>query len=78
MWASLVFHLVKNQPAMRRPQFDSWVGKIPWRRAWQPTPVFLSREFPGTEVPGGRQSVGSQKVRHDLVGVTKHSTHKYM
>ena len=20
---------------------DSWVGKIPWRRAWQPTPVFL-------------------------------------
>ena len=21
--------------------FDSWVGKIPWRRAWQPTPVFL-------------------------------------
>ena len=25
----------------RRPGFDSWVGKIPWRRKWQPTPVFL-------------------------------------
>ena len=25
----------------RRPRFDSWVRKIPWRRAWQPTPVFL-------------------------------------
>ena len=25
--------------------FDSWVGKIPWRRAWQPTPVFLPGEF---------------------------------
>ena len=25
----------------RRPGFDSWVGKIPWRRIWQPTPVFL-------------------------------------
>ena len=25
----------------RRPGFDPWVGKIPWRRKWQPTPVFL-------------------------------------
>ena len=25
----------------RRQGFDPWVGKIPWRRAWQPTPVFL-------------------------------------
>ena len=24
-----------------RCRFDPWVGKIPWRRAWQPTPVFL-------------------------------------
>ena len=26
----------------RERRFDSWVGKIPWRRKWQPTPVFLS------------------------------------
>ena len=25
----------------RRPGFDPWVAKIPWRRKWQPTPVFL-------------------------------------
>ena len=25
----------------RRPRFDLWVRKIPWRRKWQPTPVFL-------------------------------------
>ena len=25
--------------------FDSWVGKIPWRKAWQTTPVFLPEEF---------------------------------
>ena len=25
----------------RRPGFDPWVGKIPWRRKWQPTPVLL-------------------------------------
>ena len=29
------------------------VGKIPWRRAWQPTPVFLPRESPWIEEPGG-------------------------
>ena len=23
------------------PMFHPWVGKIPWRRAWQPTPVFM-------------------------------------
>ena len=28
----------------RRPQFDLWVGKIPWRKAWQPTPVLLPGE----------------------------------
>ena len=27
--------------------FKSWVGKIPWRRKWQPTPVFLSGESYG-------------------------------
>ena len=36
-----------------RPGFDLWVGKIPWRRKWQPTPVFL----PG-ESHGGRSLVG--------------------
>ena len=29
----------------RRPGLDPWVRKIPWRRAWQPTPVFLPGEF---------------------------------
>ena len=31
----------------KRHKFDPWVGKIPWRRAWQPTPVFLPGEFHG-------------------------------
>ena len=30
-----------------RPGFDPWVGKIPWRREWQHTPVLLPGEFPG-------------------------------
>ena len=30
-----------------RTVFDLWFGKIPWRRKWQPTPVFLPGEFHG-------------------------------
>ena len=29
----------------RRPRFDPWVRNIPWRREWQPTLVFLRKEF---------------------------------
>jgi len=35
---------VKNLPANAG---DPWVGKIPWRRKWQPTPVFLPGEHCG-------------------------------
>ena len=52
--------------------FDPWVGKILWRRAWQPTPGFLFGETPWTEEAVGLQSVGSQRVGHNWV--TKHST----
>jgi len=31
----------------KRCQFDSRVRKIPWRRAWQPTPIFMFRESHG-------------------------------
>ena len=64
-WASLLAQLVKNRLKCRRPQFDSWVGKTPWRRVWQPTPVFLPGECPWTEEPGGLQFIVSQSVRHD-------------
>ena len=40
--------------------FIPWLGRDPWRRAWQPIPVFLSEEFTSTEEPGGLQSMGSQ------------------
>ena len=53
--------MVKNQ----RHSFDSLVRKIPWRRAWQPTAVFLLGEPPWTEKPGGLQSMGSQRVGSD-------------
>ena len=63
--ASLVAQLVKICLQCSRLAFDPWVGKIPWRRAWQPTPVSLPGESPRTEEPGGLQSMGLQRVRHD-------------
>ena len=37
----------------RRPGFDPWVRKIPYRRKWQPTPIFLPGESQGQRNPGG-------------------------
>ena len=53
----VVIQTVKNLPAMGKPGFDPWVGKIPWRRAWQLIPVFLPGESPCTEKPGGLHTV---------------------
>ena len=63
--SSLVAQTVKNPLQCGRPGFDPWIGKIPWRRAWQPIPVFFPRESPWTEEPGGLQPMGSQRVRHN-------------
>ena len=38
---SLVAQTVKHLPTMWETGFNPWVGKISWRRKWQPTPVFL-------------------------------------
>ena len=53
---------------VKRHRFKPWMRKIPWRKKWQPTPVFLPGEIPWTEEPGGLQSMGSQRIGHD--GVT--------
>ena len=46
----------------KRCGFNPWVGKIPWRRAWQLTPVFLPGESHGQKM---LQSIGSQRVGHN-------------
>ena len=45
-----------------RPGFHPWVGKIPWRRKRQPTPVLLPRKSHGRR---SLVSMGSQRVGHD-------------
>ena len=48
----------------KRHGFHPWVRKIPWRREWQPTPVFLPR-IPWTEEPGRLQPMRLQRAKHD-------------
>ena len=48
-------------------QFDPWVRKVPWRRAWQPTPVFLPGESHGERSlegysPWGRKELDKTEV----------------
>ena len=45
--SSLVAQTVKHLLQCGRPGFDPWIGKIPWRRKWEPTPVFLSEKSHG-------------------------------
>ena len=44
---SLMAQKVKRLPTTQETGSNPWVGKISWRRKWQPTPVFLPRESHG-------------------------------
>ena len=66
---------------LKRHGFNPWVRKIPWRRTWQPTPVFLPGESHGQRIPGRLQSIESQRVRHDwndLASLTKNPIPTYI
>ena len=66
-WDSQVALVVNNLPAKAGDIRDagSIPGKIPLRRKWLPTPVFLPREPPWTEGPCGLQTKESQRVGHN-------------
>ena len=51
---------------LRRHRFDTWVGKIPWRRKWQLTVVFLCGKFCGQRSLAGYSPWGLKRVGHDL------------
>ena len=66
---SLVAQMVKHLPAMRETQVHSLVWEDPWRREWQPTPVFLPGEFQRS-LAGYRQW---DRKEVDLTEVTWHA-----
>ena len=60
-FASLVAQRIKHFLHCRRPGFDPCVGKIPWRRKWQSTPVFLPGESHGQRSLAGRSPQGHKE-----------------
>ena len=52
----------------KRCEFDPWVRKIPSRRAWQPTPVFLPGESHGQRSLGGYSPTG--RIESDMTEAT--------
>ena len=65
-WSSQV-----AQCQCRRLRFNSWVRKIPWRRKWQPAPVFLPRESHGQRSQAGYspwclKESDTTEVKHSL------------
>ena len=55
----------------KRHGFDPWVGKIPWKRAWQPTPVSLPGESHGQRILAGYSSWG----RKNQIWLKRLNTH---
>ena len=55
----------------KKPKFDSWVRKIPWRRKWQPTPVFLPGGFHGQRILTGYKIWSSKEL-----DMTEQTTHR--
>ena len=67
-WVSLVAQTVKKS------WFDPWFGKIPWRRAWQPTPVFLPGEFHGQRSLAGCNPWGhKESAMTEWLSVARHA-----
>ena len=67
--------MVKNPHVNTGDRFYLWVGKIPWRRTWQPTPLFLPGEFHGQRSLVGYSPWGQKKS--DMTGATEH-THTFL
>ena len=70
--------MVKNLPAMQETWVRAWVGKISWRRAWQPTPVFLPGEFHEQRGQAGYIPWGLQRVGNDWATNTHTHTHTHI
>ena len=51
---------------MQEAWFDPWVGKIPWRKKWLPTPVFFPRKSHGQGAMGSQESDMTLWLNHHL------------
>ena len=65
--ASLVVQWERIRLPMRRPGLNPWMGKIPWRRKWQPTLAFLPGKSHGQTSLEGYSPWGQERVGQDSV-----------
>ena len=54
----------KESPVVQETPLDSWVGKIPWRKKWQPTPGFLTGDYHRKRSLVGYSPWGRKRFRH--------------
>ena len=73
VWVSQMTQCWRTHLPNRSCGLNPWVGKIPWSRKWQPTPVF----FPGKSCgPGRLLAIGSTRIEHNLV-TKPHKAHSH-
>ena len=65
IWAFLVAQMIKSLPAIQETQVGSLGQEDPPEKGMATHSSILDWEIPWTEEPGGLQSMGSQRVRHD-------------
>ena len=87
---SLVAQMVKRVSTMRETGFNPWVGKIPWRRKWQSTPVLLPGKSHGQRSlvgysPQGRKELDTTEQLHFdfripklIMDIYKKQTHNFI
>ena len=72
------WYIIESACQFRRHRFDPWVGEIPWRRKWQPTPVLLpgkshrQKSLAGFS-PQGRKRAGQHQKIISLPGKQEHT-----
>ena len=74
--AAILLRTIKHSHSnpVTRPGFDSWVRKISWRRKWQSSPVFLSRESYGQRSLAGYSPLGCKES--DMTEATQHKEYQ--
>ena len=77
IWGFLGSSGVKNLPAMQKMQVRSLGGEDLLEKEMATCSSILAWEIPWTEEPGGLQSVGSQRVRHDLAAAQQQQVYIY-
>ena len=77
----VVKNLLANAGDVKRLWFDPWIRKIPWKRAWQPTPVFLPgkslgwRNLVGYSPRGRKESDTTKRLTHTHTHTRTHTHH---